>query len=164
MKQAIAGVAPSETEEVTVMVVWPSIARFLSGRWLGRLYSNSSGIYIVRIGNILALASIPYALLLYFVRLLRGWSYRLTNRRVIEMRFRTEAKSVELNAFDAVEVDRLPGHQWFDAGDLVFKQDGREVFRLQAVSRPEAFRQTCLKARMSRVAVKHVLDREAVRT
>jgi hypothetical protein len=186
MKQAIAGVSPSEVGEVNVMEVWPSIAKFALGRLLGQLFAIEAGIYIFRVGNILALAGIPFALALYFFRLapslfgtqLHGGFYRLTNQRVIVLRneikfsgpailpkfiFGAEVKSVELDRFDSIDIERLPGHQWYDAGDLVFRRDGVETFRLEAVSRPESFRHTCLKAHASYVGVKQALAREPVR-
>ena len=162
MKQAIPGVAPAESEEVMVMAVWPSIARYPSARWLGGLYNIKAGFYIFTLGNLFALASIPCAVWLYAYRLLRGFHYKLTNRRVIEMRHGRESKSIALDGFDSIDVERRPGQEWYDAGDLVFKLGDVETFRLEGVSRPEPFRQTCLKSRMSYVSVKQVLDREAV--
>ncbi len=249
MKQAIAGVTPSQLDEVTVMIVWPSIARYPSGRFLGRLYSIDVGFYIFTVGNFLALASIPHAIALYFYRLLpslvgapwHGSRYQLTNRRVLELRsevnfgpgsrwmriaagvsllvfslivwllaqqlalgwqfpgsllgwlvtllclagvlgglaplvaevagspvpmpcftFAAEVKSIELDRFDTIEIERRPGQHWFDAGDLVFKLGNVETFRLEGVSRPESFRHTCLKSHQSFVGVKQALGREAV--
>ena len=85
MIQAIAGVAPPEVREVTVAIVWPSIAAMSMGRCLGRLYSIKAGFYFFRVGNLLALASIPLALPLYFFKVLPfvGSRIRLTNRRII---------------------------------------------------------------------------------
>jgi hypothetical protein len=60
--------------------------------------------------------------------------------------FFTEAKSVRLDAFDSIEVDVRPGQDWHHAGDLVFRSGATETFRLEGVSRPEAFRQACLNA------------------
>lgn len=249
MKQAIAGVSPPHAREVTVMQVFPSIARYFSGQMLGRLYSIDVGVSILTVGNLLALASIPHALALYFYRLLpsvfgfpwHGSCYKLTNRRVIELRnevnfgigprwiriaagvklivlgllafcllqqfligwgwpasssqwiltavcgllviggivpllaeamgepvpmpclrFNAEVKSIELDRFDTIEIDCKPGQAWFAAGDLVFKQGDVEKFRLEGVSRPESFRQTCLKSHMSYVGVKQALDRAAI--
>ena len=186
MKQPIAGVAPSELEEVTTMIVWPSIAATWAGRKLGELYSIKwPNIYIFRIGNLFALISIPIALALYFYRLkpcvlgipLYGVFYRLTNRRVMVLRneinfqrkfpflrfqYGAEAKSVELDRFDEIDLVRHPGQAWFDAGDLVFKLNGVETFRLDGVSRPEAFRTTLMNSRRSYVGVKTALTREAV--
>ena len=182
MKQAIAGVAPRETAEVTVMTVWPSIAAFPSGRFLGSLYNLNIGVSVFTLGNILVLASIPHALALYFYRLLPsifgvplyGTCYRLTNRRVVELRneinlrngiphfsFGIPTKSLQLDRFDSVEIDVRPGQQWFQAGDLIFYHGDTETFRLDGVSRPEAFRQTCIKSNMSFVGVQEALEREA---
>jgi hypothetical protein len=184
MKQAIAGVTPSSLEERVTMVTWPSIAAYPAGRWLGRLYANQSGFYIFTLGNFIALASIPFALVLYFFRLApslfglswHGSMYVLTNRRIVVQRTeithrrgfpfvqflpKVDVKSVDLDRFDRIELQRRPGQQWFDAGDLVFTREGVETFRLDGVSRPEAFRQTCLKSHMSYVGVRQALSRAA---
>jgi len=249
MKQAIAGVSPPKASEVTVMQVFPSIARYFSGKMLGQLYSIDIGVSVFTVGNLIALASIPHALALYFYRLTpsllgfpwHGSSYTLTNRRVIEyrnevnfgvgprwvriaagvklivlgvlayivlqslvigwswpattlqwvgaavcgllvvggivplvaealgepvpmpcIRFNAEVKAIELDRFDSIEIDCKPGQAWFAAGDLVFKRGDVETFRLEGVSRPESFRQTCFKSHLSYVGVKQALDREAV--
>ena len=93
MKQAIAGVTPAESEETTVMEVWPSVARYGVGRALGRLFAIDAGIYVFKVGNLIALAAIPVGLALYFFRLLpsvcgskvHGSFYKLTNRNVLEL-------------------------------------------------------------------------------
>ncbi|MFM7844218.1 MAG: PH domain-containing protein, partial [Planctomycetota bacterium] len=61
-KQAIAGVSPASTAEATVMTVFPSVAKFGLGRALGLGYENQAGAYIFRLGNLIALLSIPIAL------------------------------------------------------------------------------------------------------
>jgi len=242
MKQAIAGVAPSTVQEVTVMETWPSISRFPSGRFLGRCYSIEAGFYIFTIGNFIALASIPHALFLYFFRLMpslfglpgHGARFRLTNRRVIEFHnevrigagprwmrvvagiktmviaaiafvlvqqfwigwawpagmwqtgvtalcaivflagvlpiiapvpipvfvYAVETKSIELDRFDSVTIERQPGQEWFDAGDLVFRNGEVETFRLEGVSRPDGFLHTIRKSHQSYVGVKQALARE----
>jgi hypothetical protein len=242
MKQAISGVSPSAVSETPIMEVWPSICRYPSGRFLGRLYEIKTGGYVLTVGNVLALASIPHALFLYFYRLLpsvmgsplHGGRYRLTNRRVTEVRsefhlgpgprwmrvfagvktivlslllfvgvqqfwvgwgwpsgllqtlvmglsgvgvlagliallapvpvpvftFAALTKSIDLDKFDTIEIEQLPGQKWFQAGDLIFKQGVVEMFRLEGVSRPEAFRQTILKAHRSYVGVKRALQQE----
>lgn len=165
MKQAIAGVAPAESTEVAVMVVWPSIAAFSSGRFLGRLFGiRWPNVYIFRLGNLLALLSIPYALLLYFWRILPGVGrrYALTNRRVVVQTAITaiDLAAIELDGFDSIEIDVLPGQTWFDAGDLSFRRYGNEVFRLAGVSWPEGFRQNCLKSHLAYVGVRQALVRE----
>jgi len=165
MKQAIAGVAPPESAEVTVMTVWPSIAVFPSGRFLGRLYDiRWPDWYIFRLGNLLALLSMPHALFLYFWRVMPrvGMCYTLTNRRVVIEKGwpPVEHSSIALDGFDSIEIDVLPGQDWFAAGDLSFRNSGSEMFRLAGVSRPEAFRQTCLKSRLAYVSVKEAMQRQ----
>lgn len=166
MRQAIAGVNVSSREEVEVMTVWPSIAMYGLGKTLGRLYNIKTGIYVFTIGHFIALASIPIALALYFLRIAPfiGQRYTLTNRRIIVkqgMKGR-EAKSVELDRFDAIDIVVQPGQEWYDAGDLVFRKGNVETFRLEGVSRPRAFRSTCIKSHMGFVGVKKSLERQAV--
>jgi hypothetical protein len=159
MIQAIAGVSPAETKEMTVMTVWPSVAIFGLGRTLGKLYDiRWPDVYFFRLGRLLALAFIPVSLVLFFLRILPGIGlrYRLTNRRIIVERgiMGVEVKSIDLDRFDTISIDVLPGQAWYDAGDLVFKHGNVESFRLAGVSRPEAFRQTCVKSHMAYAGVK----------
>ncbi len=165
MKQAIAGVAPPESAEVTVMTIWPSIVALPTGRFLGRLFNiRWPNVYIFRLGNLLALLAIPHALILYFWRVLPrvGTRYTLTNRRVVIQKGMPPAdhSSVGLDGFDSIEIEVLPGHEWFHAGDLRFRNGGSEVFRLVGVSRPEAFRQSCLKSHLAYVGVTQALQRQ----
>jgi hypothetical protein len=179
MKQAIAGVAPVELGEVTIMTVWPSMAQWPLGRMIGRICRTRP----VWLGRVLALATIPLALVLFFVRILPppvpGYfnrRFRLTNRRLIEVQDRLSARAlrpagvpvfpwprftynhavrdVELDRFDAIDVVVLPGQEWYPAGDLVFRLGSTETFRIRGVQRPETFRQTCLKAHQAFVLVK----------
>ena len=158
-REPIAGVFPAQTNERTVMTVWPSIACYGLGRSMGQAFAiRWPDVYIFRLGNLIALASIPVALVLYFLRVLPfvGTRYTLTNRRVIVLKglIPQEDKFVDLDRFDTIDIAVLPGQAWYDAGDLVFKQGNVETFRLAGVSRPEAFRQTCFKAHMANVGVK----------
>jgi hypothetical protein len=115
-------------------------------------------VYFFRVGNLIALLSIPIALVLYFMRIAPGIGvrYRLTNRRIIVERGLTSVqdKAVDLDRFDSVNVDVQPGQAWYHAGDLVFKLGNVETFRLEGVSRPEAFRETCLKSHLAHSMVK----------
>lgn len=164
MKQAIAGVAPADLDEVTVMCVRPSVSMYGLGRFLGRLFAIKAGGYIFTVGNFIALASIPIAIVLYFLRLLPwiGVRYTLTNRRVVVQRglLATDDRWVDLDRFDTIEVVVLPGQEWYHAGDLVFRLGDTETFRLAAVSRPETFRRTCFNAHRIYVGVKKALERE----
>jgi hypothetical protein len=169
MKRAI-DAGPGEEEEVTVMTVWPSVAAMRlgplnMGKILGRLYSIKAGAYIFTVGNLCCLLSIPVALILYLKRIgpFVAIRYRVTNRRIIVERGlqAKEEKSVDLDRFDAVDIDVEPGQEWYDAADLVFRQGDVETFRLEGVSRPAAFRQVCLKSHQAYVGVKEALGREA---
>jgi hypothetical protein len=172
MSSPIAGVAPSQLKEVTAMTVWPSLSATGIGRFWGRLYGLEIGFRLfgvpITVGRLLALASIPFIVPLYFLmRLPRFpgvvlgiknpwcWQYRLTNRRLImENPFGGELKSISLDRFDAIDVVVEPGQASYHAGDLVFRQGQVETFRIWGVPRPETLRQTCLKARASYVGVK----------
>jgi hypothetical protein len=157
--QPIAGVVPAEFRETTVMIIWPSVARYGLGRTLGGLFAITwPDVYIFRLGNLIALLAIPVALVLYFMRIAPfiGVRYRLTNRRIIVERGLTGAldKAVDLDRFDNIAIDVLPGQAWYHAGDLVFKLGNVETFRLEGVSRPAAFRETCLKSHLASSTVK----------
>jgi len=163
--QPIAGVAPPEIKEVTVMTVWPGVAQFALGRWLGLLYEiKFPDIYIFRLGNLFALLFIPVSLLLFFMRIAPGIGtrYTLTNRRIIVHRglMKVEEKSVDLDRFDSVSIEVQPGQAWYDAGDLVFRLGNIETFRLEGVSRPDAFRATCVKSQQSHSSVKRIRERQ----
>jgi hypothetical protein len=123
-------------------------------------------VYIFRLGNLIALLSIPIALVLFFVRIAPfvGTRYRLTNRRIVVERGLSgkEDKAVDLDRFDRIEIAVQPGQAWYDAGDLVFKLGNVETFRLEGVSRPAAFRETCLKAHLSYKMVKEIRQRQGV--
>jgi hypothetical protein len=171
MTQPIAGVAPTGIQEVTVMTVWPSLSATAFGRFWGRLFAIEVGFRVfgvpLTIGRLMALASIPFMVALYFLmRLPRFpgvvigiknrwcWVYRLTNRRVVvENPFGAEIKGVSLDRFDAIDVVIEPGQAWYKAGDLVFRLGAVETFRIWGVPRPETFRHTCLKGQMSFVGV-----------
>ena len=161
----ISGVVPNELKETTVMTVWPSNASYGLGRMLGQAYAITwPDIYIFRLGNLVALLSIPIALVLFFMRIAPGIGtrYRLTNRRIIVERglMGVEDKAVDLDRFDTIDVVVQPGQAWYDAGDLVFKLGNVETFRLAGVSRPDAFRATCAKANQSHRQVKQIRERQ----
>ncbi|MCA9264982.1 MAG: PH domain-containing protein [Planctomycetales bacterium] len=158
MKQAIAGTNPAVTKEATVMTVWPSVAKYGIARALGQLYAIDAGVWVITFGNIVALLSAPLAAVLYLLRVAPfvGCRYTLTNRRVVVQQGivgRVEAKSIQLDRFDAIEIVVRAGQAWYSAGDLVFRHQGTETFRLDGVSRPESFRQACLKSHRAYVGV-----------
>jgi hypothetical protein len=99
----------------------------------------------------------PVGMMLYLSMRL-PWAlrrYRLTNRRVtIERGMRPKVEQyVDLDRFDAIDLVVRPGQEWYDCGDLVFRRGPIETLRLPGVSRPEPFRQACLKVRQSYVSV-----------
>src|SRR6185295_8763889 len=105
-EQAITGVSPAQTRETTVMTVWPSNAVYGIGRFLGTLYAiRFPDVYVFRLGNLIALLSIPVALVLFFMRVapVTGRRYTLTNRRLIVYRglLIEEDRSVDLDRFDS---------------------------------------------------------------
>jgi hypothetical protein len=189
MKQAITGVAPPELGEVTIMTVWPTIGAGPAGRLLGRMCSIGGSRNPFALGKLFCLfPGIPWALLLFAVSLLppipfAGFfnrRYRLTNRRVVELQdkliwktyrplripvpfngieYGHATKTVDLDRFDAIDIVVLPGQAWFPAGDLIFRKGNVETLRLSGVSRPETFRETCLKAQRAYVGVKKALAR-----
>lgn len=149
MKQPIAGVAPPELSEATVMIVYPSLGATGIGRFLGQQYLIDVGWGVVTLGNLIALASIPLVVPLFFLLInpVTGRRYRLTNRRLIIERGvqGIPEQWVELDRFDSIEVQVQPGQEWFPAGNLIFRKGQIETFRLLGVKRPETFRQTILK-------------------
>ncbi len=158
MRQSIAGVAPPAVSEATVMTVWPSVGATSLGKWLGRLYRIKDGFGPVSIGRMALLATIPVGMMLYLTMRL-PWAirrYRLTNRRVtVERGINPKVEQyVDLDRFDAIDLVVQPGQEWYDCGDLVFRRGPIETLRLSGVSRPEPFRQTCLKVRQSYGSVK----------
>jgi hypothetical protein len=177
MKQPIAGVSPPQSREATIMTVWPSLAATPLGRSLGRLYGIRAGRPPLTVGHLIALATIPLVVPLYFGKFLLTVSvgllqllpvvgksikaplavrrYVLTNRRVV---VRTgmvpiDERWVGLDRFDTIEVIVRPGQAWYHAGDLVFKLGQIETFHLEGVLRPDTFRHTCLSAQLGYIGV-----------
>jgi hypothetical protein len=152
--------------ESTVKVVWPTIGATAAGRLVGRLAGlHLPGDRFHLLGRLLAFATIPISLAVFVWQLLPITirRYRLTTRRIIiEKGLRkVEGPAIGLDEFDAIDVVVLPGQQWLWAGELCFQREGREVFRLSGVSRPEVFRVTCLKAQLALVSVREVLCRQS---
>ena len=156
--QPIAGVTPAETREATVMTVFPTLAATEAGRLIGRLCSVQVGYGFFTLGKLFALALIPFAIGLFAVSLFPGVirRYRLTNRRVVVQRgLRSiDERWVDFDRFDTIDIEVLPGQEWYPAGDLVFRRGAVETFRLAGVSRPETFRHTCLAARRGYLGAK----------
>jgi hypothetical protein len=179
MKQPIAGVTPPELREATVMTVWPSLAATATGRFLGRLYEIELGVPPLTVGHLIAVASIPLVVVLYFGRFISelmratpvvgkllilppgAQRYVLTNRRVVVRAglTREDQRWVALNRFDSITIDVRPGQAFYRAGDLVFRLGAIETFRLSGVVRPDTFRHTCLEARQGYLGAEQSSDR-----
>jgi len=155
----------SEASENKIMTVWPGIGSMALGRWVGLMAGNRLGSGFFTLGKLLALATIPVSLTVYLWRLMPGACrrYTLTNRRLIVQRGLTakDGPSIGLDEFNSIEIALLAGQDWLHAGDLVFQRDGKEVFRLRGVSRPEGFRQVCLKARNALIRGRQVCQEQA---
>lgn len=149
--------------ETPSMVVWPSMASFSLGRQVGQLCGISIGAgKFFTVGKLMALVTIPVCLVLFFWRLapVVARRYVLTDRRVVILRGlggECEDASVELDGFDGIDVQVLPGQAFFRAGDLVFLNGGKEVLRLAGVQHPEGFRQACLRGRDAIVQVERTV-------
>jgi hypothetical protein len=154
-----------EVSERKIMTVWPGIGSMALGRWVGQLAGNRLGYGFFTLGKPLALATIPVSLAVYLWRLMpvACRRYTLTDRRLIIQRGLTaqNGPSIGLDEFDVIDVAVLPGQDWLHAGDLVFRREGKEVFRLRGVSRPEGFRQVCLKARNALIRGREVCQQQA---
>ena len=168
MRQPIAGVTPSELAEVTCKVVWPTIGATRVGRLAGRLAAVELGWgQFFTLGKLLALAMIPLSVAVFFWQLMPGVCrrYVLTNRRIIIRKGlrAVDERWIGLEEFDAAAVEVLPGQDWLRAGDVLFRQRGREILRLEGVPQPETFRQVCLTAQTALVTVHAVVQHQAAK-
>lgn len=157
---------PRTCSECPIAVTWPTIAAYPLGRLVGQLSGLRIGWGFFTVGKLLALATIPLTLVIF------GWKflpvvcrrYALTTRRIVIRRGLkgADGPSIRLDEFDAIDVIVLPGQAWLRSGEIVCRRDGTEVFRLSGVTCPEVFRQMCLKARHSLLAVERVIHEQAV--
>ncbi len=153
-------------DERSAMTVWPTIAATSPGRWVGRLSAIRTGLgSFFTIGSLLAVATLPVSMVVYALQLAPFLCrrYTLTDRRLVVQKGLSadDERSIPLQDFDTIDVDVLAGQEWHHAGELIFRCDGNEVFRLSGVSRPEVFRQVCLKARQALVSVHKVIQEQA---
>jgi hypothetical protein len=143
--------APVAGAESPILTVWPTIGAMAWGRIVGRLSGIRPGYCFFILGKLLALATIPVSLAVFCWQLM-PWvcrRYAVTSRRVIIRKGLSgiDGPSIGLNEFDAIDILVLPGQAWLQSGDVIFTRGGSEVLRLSGVSRPEIFRQTCLKVK-----------------
>ena len=165
MSHPIAGVTPPELAEAPLITAWPTLGAHPLGRWVGQLCSAKGGFGPFTIGNFFALATIPVSLAVFFWQLLPFLCrrYAVTTRRIIIRRglSAVEDKWINLDEFDQVAIEVLPGQAWLRSGDISFRRDGAELMRLSGVSRPEVFRHACLKAQTALVSVAKVVRQQA---
>jgi hypothetical protein len=166
MAQSVAGIMPSDLAEVTCKVVWPTIGATRAGRLVGQLADVRIGLgRFFTVGKLLALATIPVSVAVF------GWQlmpyvcrrYAVTNRRIIIRKGLKpiDERWIDLDEFETIDVEILPGQRWLHTGDLIFRHAGQEVLRLSGVSRPEIFRRVCLSAREALVSVRTVVEQQA---
>lgn len=151
--------------ETAIMTIWPTIGATACGRWVGRLCAIPIGIGFFTLGKLMALATIPVSLAVFCWQLMpyACRRYALTNLRIVVQKGLTAVAgpAIGLDEFDTIDILVLPGQEWLHCGELVFCNEGTEVFRLSGVSRPEIFRQVCLKARTALVSFRQVNAEQA---
>ena len=153
---------PLTLAESTVMVIWPTIGATRAGRLVGQIVGiEPRWDRFLLLRKLLALTTIPLSLAVFAWQLLPFVCrrYRLSDRRLaIQKGLRAcDERQIALDQFDTIDIERLPGQAWLNAGDLVFKLSGSEVFRLPGVSRPETFQRTCCETRDALLAVRQVM-------
>lgn len=163
MSASAASPTDDRRRERYIATAWPSIARFAVGRLLGRGYAIQEPRWsFVSPGNLLALATSPLGATLYLAKLLPFVCrrYVLTDARIAITNGVTKrpGESLAHDAYDAIEVETLPGQAWYDSADLVFRKDREEVLRLSAVASAEIFRRTIWEARETHRQLRSLLD------
>jgi len=148
-------------------VVWPTIGATQCGCFVGRLCAVRQGLgTFFTLGKLFAIGTIPVSLGVFAWQLMPGVirRYCLTNRRILVQKglSRVEERSIALDEFDRIEIQVLPGQEWLRTGEMLFLRDGREVFRLSGVPRPETFREVCLKQKSTLSAAAQVLHQQSV--
>lgn len=163
MSEAISATSSSLPESVSKTVA-PTIGATSLGRCVGRLAGAGPRLGPLRLGSLLAVAAIPLALAVFAWQLLPPAMrrYRLTNRRIVVRKgLRGPEHGIDLEDFDEMRIETRPGHEYLRCGDLVVLRQGEEVLRLPAVPRPAVFRQICLEARATRLAMRRTLEATA---
>jgi len=151
--QPISGV--SAGRETAIEDVYPSIAASGLGQFLGRLMDLS--LSHVLFAPIVA----PLGLIGYLKFKVADPMYLLTNRSVQKRGplSRRLLQSTPLADIDNIEIQVLPGQQFFQAGDLhLLNAKGDVLMQIAGIPRPERFRQVILDAREARIRNDHSLE------
>ncbi len=148
---------------------FPSISAWGLGRFLGMIYDCiPTRIWGVKLSHLLfVLPSAPVAAALYLMTKLFGDRYVLTNRSVQRWTVlgNRQLLSVPLTEIADVEINPLPGQEFFRAADVVLANaKGDPLTTLQAVPHPEVFREWILKARDARSLTEESLATIAARS
>jgi hypothetical protein len=165
MKLPYPGFAPPDLDEVDSMTIWPTIGAHPLGRLIGRLCANKIGVgEFFTLGKVWTLVTIPLSLVVFFWQLMPYICrrYTLSNRRIIIRRGLQplDAKWVDLDGFDTITIEVLPGQEWLHSGELIFKRGGSKVLHLSGVSRPAVFRHVCLDAQKVFLCVRKVVEEQ----
>jgi hypothetical protein len=166
MRHPIAGVVAPDLAEVTCKVVWPTIGATRLGRVVGQAGAVRVGFgEFFTLGKLLALAMIPLALVVFAWQLMPYVCrrYVLSNRRIIIRRglMPIDEQWLELDEFETVDVEVLPGQEWLHTGDVVFRRSGKEVLRLSGVPRPVMFQRLCQTSKTAAISVRDIVCRQA---
>jgi len=149
-----------QPEEHVVKTVWPSIAAFRLGRWIGRVWERavSKGPWAAILAGVFLA---PLAAAAYLWRLRPGGArrYVVTDRRVIIMEgiIPKEVAAVGWDEVDRIDAQPQPGQAALRAADVVFFKGDQPVLVLPGVSLAENFVRLCRRTRQA------FLDIEALR-
>jgi membrane protein YdbS with pleckstrin-like domain len=157
---AISGV--SSQRETVVMSTYPSICSTGVGRLLGQLYESiPTKIGGIKISHALfCLPTAPLGVLIYFALKFFGVRYTITNRSI---QLRTvlsnrPVKSVPLGDIADVDVNQLPGQEFFAAADItLYNAKGDLLVSLPGVARADVFRAIINDVRQARSEVEKSL-------
>lgn len=133
-------------------VLWPTIGATAAGRFCGRAIECRPDWDRFRlVSRLAAFATIPISLAVFCWQLMPFVCrrYRLTTHGLAIQKgygAKTE-KSLGLADFDSIDVDQQPGQTWLRTADVVFRREGREVFRLPGVPSPQLLVKTCQELR-----------------
>jgi len=151
-------------DEQVVKVVWPSIAAWRLGRWIGRIWGRALArgpVAAFFVGFFLA----PLAALVYFWRLRpkRCRRYFVTNERilVVEGILGRVVEEAPWSRITGMEIVILPGQAALGAADVHIYEGDRVVLRLPGVSFVENFIRVCQRTQQACLMVASSLKRQA---
>jgi hypothetical protein len=142
--QAVTGVVAPQTGEATIRQVWPSVIASRALAPLGRLAQALSDTIILRPLAWLLLLPLFVKNILPFL----SERYRLTNRRLMIVRFGARQPHQEIPLADIEMVRIEPGsfNTYFRAATLEVIAKGQVAMHLRGVPEPESFRLAILHA------------------